>query len=37
MLLRSDEKTLTDDDANEVQNLAINELNLSLGAEIRSN
>ena len=37
MLLRSDEKTLTDEDANEIQNLAINELNLSLGAELRSN
>lgn len=36
ILLRSDIKTLTDDDANEVQKLAINELNNSLGAELRS-
>jgi len=36
ILLRSDEKTLTDEDANEVQKLAINELNSSLGAELRS-
>jgi len=36
ILLRSDEKTLTDEDANEVQKLAINELNNSLGAELRS-
>jgi len=36
ILLRSDNKTLTDDDANEVQKLAINELNNSLGAELRS-
>ena len=36
ILLRSDQKTLTDEDANEVQKLAINELNNSLGAELRS-
>lgn len=36
MLLRSDQKTLTDEDANKVQKLAINELNNSLGAELRS-
>ncbi|MGI9534027.1 MAG: phenylalanine--tRNA ligase subunit beta, partial [Thermodesulfobacteriota bacterium] len=36
ILLRSDNKTLTDEDANNVQNLAINELNKSLGAELRS-
>jgi len=36
LLLRSDDKTLTDEDANKVQNLAINELNKTLGAELRS-
>lgn len=36
ILIRSKNKTLTDEDANKVQNLAISELNSSLGAEIRS-
>ncbi len=36
ILIRSQNKTLTDEDANKVQNLAISELNSSLGAEIRS-
>jgi len=36
ILIRSQNKTLTDEDANKVQNLAISKLNSSLGAEIRS-
>lgn len=36
ILLRAEDKTLTDEDANMVQNLAISELSSSLGAEIRS-
>ena len=36
ILLRSKDKTLTDEDANAVQNLAISELSSSLGAELRS-
>jgi len=36
ILLRSDQKTLTDEDANKVQKQAISELNNSLGAELRS-
>ncbi|MGI9554171.1 MAG: phenylalanine--tRNA ligase subunit beta, partial [Thermodesulfobacteriota bacterium] len=36
ILLRSEDKTLTDEDANKVQNLAISELNKTLGAELRS-
>ena len=36
MLLRSKNKTLTDEEANAIRNLAISELNSSLGAELRS-
>lgn len=36
ILLRSQDKTLTDEEANTVQGMAIRELSSSLGAELRS-
>jgi phenylalanyl-tRNA synthetase beta subunit len=35
MILRALDKTLTDDEANEVQAMAINGLKAALGAELR--